>query len=175
MPGLFLPRRLPRSSKQMNRRSRTRILSPPYRLNPSPTAHSKIGAPAHLLRAPVEPMRRDDPGDFEIGRSCASGSRAGCRRSELVARCWRLRFGDDGLEVTIRRSKNGPGGLRAEGGYPVRGPPAHLPDHCSGSDLLIEARIGGAWVLGVVRRDVVAATHGHVVMSLAGWACKPGP
>ena len=51
-------------------------------------------------------MRRDDPGDVRERALICLGFASGCRRSELVALdVGDLSFGDDGLEVTIRRSK----------------------------------------------------------------------
>jgi site-specific recombinase XerC len=53
------------------------------------------------LRALVEPMRRDDPGDVRDRALLCLGFASGCRRSELVALDVEdLSFGDDGLEVT---------------------------------------------------------------------------
>jgi integrase len=64
------------------------------------------------LRALVEPMRKDDPGDMRDRALLCLGFASGCRRSELVALdIGDLSFGDDGLKITIRaRLKRSPGG-----------------------------------------------------------------
>jgi integrase len=64
------------------------------------------------LRALVEPLRKDDPGDMRDGALLCLGFASGCRRSKLGGLdVGDISFGDDGLEVTIRRSKTDREGL----------------------------------------------------------------
>lgn len=64
------------------------------------------------LRALVEPMRRDAPGDVRAQALICLGFASGCRRPEFVGLAvGDLSFGDDGLELTIRRSKTDQEGL----------------------------------------------------------------
>jgi integrase len=80
------------------------------------------------LRSLVEPMRRDDPGDVRDRALICLGFASGCRRSELVALdVGDLSFGDDGLEVTIRRSKTDQEGLGRKVGIPYGGRPRTCP------------------------------------------------
>ena len=80
------------------------------------------------LRALVEPMRRDDPGDVRDRALLCLGFASGCRRSELVGLdVGDLSFGDDGLEVTIRRSKTDQEGLGRKVGIPYGGRPRTCP------------------------------------------------
>jgi integrase len=68
--------------------------------------HQKDPVLVDTLRALVEPMRKDDPGDARDRALLCLGIASGCRRSELVALdVADLSFGDDGFEITIRRSK----------------------------------------------------------------------
>lgn len=80
------------------------------------------------LRALVEPMRRDDPGDVRDRALICLGFASGCRRSELVALDVEdLSFGDDGLEIVIRRSKTDQEGLGRKVGIPYGGRPRTCP------------------------------------------------
>lgn len=80
------------------------------------------------LRALVEPMRRDDPGDVRDRALICLGFASGCRRSELVALdVGDLSFGEDGLEITIRRSKTDQEGLGRKVGIPYGGRPRTCP------------------------------------------------
>jgi integrase len=80
------------------------------------------------LRAVVEPMRRDDPGDVRDRALLCLGFASGCRRSELVGLDVEdLSFGDDGLELTIRRSKTDQEGLGRKVGIPYGGRPRTCP------------------------------------------------
>jgi hypothetical protein len=80
------------------------------------------------LRALVEPMRRDVPGDVRDRALIYLGFESGCRRSELVALdVGHLSFGDDGLEVTIRRSKKDQEGFGRKVGIPYGGRPRTCP------------------------------------------------
>jgi integrase len=80
------------------------------------------------LRALVEPMRKEDPGDVRDRALLCLGFASGCRRSELVALdVGDLHFGDDGLEITIRRSKTDQEGLGRKVGIPYGGRPRTCP------------------------------------------------
>jgi site-specific recombinase XerD len=80
------------------------------------------------LRALVEPMRKDDPGDTRDRALICLGFASGCRRSELVALdVADLSFADDGLEITIRRSKTDQEGLGRKVGIPFGGRPRTCP------------------------------------------------
>lgn len=84
------------------------------------------------LRALVEAMRRDDPGDVRDRALLCLGFASGCRRSELVAVTLDvedLSFGDDGLEVTIRHSKTDQEGFGRKVGIPYGGRPRTCPVH----------------------------------------------
>jgi integrase len=82
----------------------------------------------NTLRALVEPMRRDDPGDTRDRALLCLGFASGCRRSERVALdVADLSFGDDGLEITIRRSKTDQEGLGRKVGIPYGGRPRTCP------------------------------------------------
>src|SRR5690606_33256473 len=80
------------------------------------------------LRALIEPMRREDPGDARDRALLCLGFASGCRRSELVALdVGDISFGDDGLEITIRRSKTDQEGLGRKVGIPYGGRPRTCP------------------------------------------------
>lgn len=80
------------------------------------------------LRALVDSMRRDDPGDVRDRALLCLGFASGCRRSELVALDIEdLSFTDDGLEVTIRRSKTDQEGVGRKVGVPYGGRPRTCP------------------------------------------------
>jgi integrase len=80
------------------------------------------------LRALVEPMRKDDPGDARDRALLCLGFASGCRRSELVALDLAdLSFGDDGLEIVIRCSKTDQEGLGRKVGIPFGGRPRTCP------------------------------------------------
>jgi site-specific recombinase XerD len=69
-------------------------------------------------------MRRDHPGDVRDRALLCLGFAGGCRRSEFVALdVGDLCFGDDGLELTIRRSKTDQEGLGRKIGIPYGGRP----------------------------------------------------
>lgn len=71
------------------------------------------------LRALVEPMRKEDPGDTRDRALICLGFASGCRRSELVGLDIEdLSFGDDGLEVTIQRSRTDQESLGRKVGIP---------------------------------------------------------
>jgi integrase len=90
--------------------------------------HQKDPVLVDTLRALVEPMRKDDPGDARDRALLCLGFASGCRRSELVALdIADLSFGDDGLEITIRRSKTDQQGLRRKVGIPFGGRPRTCP------------------------------------------------
>jgi integrase len=73
-------------------------------------------------------MRKDDPGDARDRALLCLGFASGCRRSELVALDLAdLSFGDDGLEIVIRRSKTDQEGLSRKVGIPFGGRPRTCP------------------------------------------------
>jgi integrase len=80
-------------------------------------SHQKDPVLVDTLRALVEPMRKDDPGDVRDRALLCLGFASGCRRSELIALDVEdLSFGEDG-----------PAGPRAQGGHPLRWPPRTCP------------------------------------------------
>jgi site-specific recombinase XerD len=90
--------------------------------------HQKDPVLVDTLRALVEPMRKDDPGDVRDRALLCLGFASGCRRSELVALdVADLSFGDDGLEITIRRSKTDQEGLGRKVGIPFGARPRTCP------------------------------------------------
>lgn len=90
--------------------------------------HQKDPVLVDTLRALVEPMRRDDPGDARDRALLCLGFASGCRRSELVALdIGDLSFGDDGLEIVIRRSKTDQEGIGRKVGIPYGGRPRTCP------------------------------------------------
>jgi site-specific recombinase XerD len=90
--------------------------------------HQKDPVLVDTLRALVEPMRKDDPGDMRDRALLCLGFASGCRRSELVGLdVGDISFGDDGLEITIRRSKTNQEGLGRKVGIPFGGRPRTCP------------------------------------------------
>jgi integrase len=80
------------------------------------------------LRALVEPLRKDDPGDVRDRALLCLGFASGCRRSELVGLDVEdLKLSDDGLEVIIRRSKTDQEGVGHKVGIPYGGRPRTCP------------------------------------------------
>lgn len=80
------------------------------------------------LRALVEPLRKDDPGDVRGRALLCLGFASGCRRSELVALdVDDLKFADDGLEIVIRRSKTDQEGLGRKSAFPTEATLAPAP------------------------------------------------
>jgi integrase len=76
------------------------------RRTPGVAPHQNDHVLVDTLRALVEPMRKGDPGDMRDRALPCLGFASGCRRSELVALDVADRsFGDDGLQITIRRSE----------------------------------------------------------------------
>jgi len=90
--------------------------------------HQKDPVLIYTLRALVEPMRKDDPGDVRDRALLCLGLASGCRRSELVELdVGDLSFGDDGLEIVIRRSRTDQEGLGRKIGIPYGGRPRTCP------------------------------------------------
>jgi integrase len=90
--------------------------------------HQKDPLLVDILRTLVEPMQRDDPGDAQDRALLCLGFASGCRRSELVALdIGDLSFGEDGLEITIRRSKTNQEGLGRRVSIPYGGRPRTCP------------------------------------------------
>jgi integrase len=90
-----------------------------------PPESLQLDRPCHTYPSSA---RKLDPGDTRDRALICLGFASGCRRSELVALdVADLSFGDDGLEITIRRSKTDQEGLGRKVGIPFGGRPRTCP------------------------------------------------
>jgi integrase len=116
--GFPTPRKAPELTEVLQGIRRTLGVAP----------HQKDPVLVDTLRALIDPMRKDDPGDMRDRALLCLGFASGCRRSELVALdIGDLSFGDDGLQITIRRSKTDQEGLGRKVGIPYGGRPRTCP------------------------------------------------